>query len=439
MKNLLIRSLTLVLVALLTFVVVFFLSLSFGMKAVLADWQTRERNELLSFIKARLHEAAEQTILPDEKKIAGLLEGAPHNPAWIVVTATDGTLLYFYRQMNHDGQSRNFLRRLQDITEWHEIILNDGTTVFRYSAYIPPFMDQASNSHLVRASRLLLLWGSIISALLALVAAWLFSRPLSEQLSGLTAVLDRIAAGERTVQVPRYSLTELDHIYTVITKLQRNLEHEETLRRQWAADIAHDLRTPLMSLRGQIEGMRDGVFTADGYRLGRAIDELGRIDELVSSLSLLTRLETPGYQANIQCIESSELLKSIESRFAVRCQGDSFMIKADTQLLERALANLIINATSYGTQPPEVTVTCNLIGDAQSITITNSGEINEQDISHIFDRLYRAETSRSRPGNGLGLSIVKAVCDIHGWNISVGCDRQLHTTSFTIQLGQMLT
>ncbi|WP_321301757.1 HAMP domain-containing sensor histidine kinase [uncultured Sphaerochaeta sp.] len=223
-------------------------------------------------------------------------------------------------------------------------------------------------------------------------------------------------------------------------KLQENLLHEERLRRQWAADIAHDLRSPVTVLRGQLEGVADGVLKLDEHRIALFLAETQKLTYMINDLSLLTHLESPGYEVHTEQVRVDEVLNHLLSRFEVQAKqrGMEFsynatplLLQADLNLFTRLLDNLISNAVRYGTAPSTITIhnEGDSDGNAVQLSFENEGVIEEAFLPRLFDRLSRAEASRTSEGSGLGLSIVKAIVEAHGWNIAVTSNKK---TKFTL-------
>lgn len=440
------RTLLLALGSILTFVAAFGILLFLGAGRLLASWHERETQALHSFIQGQLSALAldmrKEGKAASEADTARVLEGLPYGPSWVVVTAPDGRLLYYYREADPGGQSRNFLRRLQDISEWFDVKLPDGTLAFRYSAFIPAFDEQESNRMLLGALRLVLVWGLAAAAALAFVFAWIFARPLKRQTAGLVVSLERMAAGERSVALPPCPVTELDQIARASDVLQKTLEREEELRRQWAADVSHDLRTPLSVLRGQLEGMIDGVFTPDSGRLVRLVSEIRKLESLVNALSLLSRIETPGFAPERSRFDIGGVLSRMADRFGPEAEaaGSEIIVdaptiemEADAALLERALENLVSNALRYGRPGGIVVLAARKDAPAGvTLSVENEGAMDPEVLPRVFDRLYRADNSRGAGGSGLGLSIVKAIVEAHGGAVRAESDKEKAKTRFII-------
>jgi two-component system sensor histidine kinase BaeS len=450
LKSLSARMLVLVLFSLVMFSLVLALLLFFGSERIFDSWEVSETNALYAYIDGNLLEVAKkasQTGIPASRTDIELaLKEMPFSPSWIVVTDSEGQLLYYYRKGEGAGMAKNFLQNIQtDKSKWLDVSLSDGTIVFRYSTVIPAFNELDSNRILVSAAKQLLLWGSVIAAFISFILAFFFSRPLKKQASSLVSSLDRMAQGDRDVVIPPCPVAEFDQIAGASTILQANLKQEELLRRQWAADIAHDLRTPITVVRGQLEGMLDGVFVPDTTRLTRLLNENVKLGGLVQSLALLTKIETPGFSPNKKEIPLIPFFNQVAAQFDLKKETEGFSLQLDIPqasltvdpvLFERVIDNLLSNALCYGKKGIiRILVTRgNRDGTSLplSLIIENEGTIDTEILTRIFDRMYRGDSARETKGSGLGLSIVQAIVKAHGWSIGAESDESKGKTRFIV-------
>jgi signal transduction histidine kinase len=441
------RTLTLALGSILSFAAVIAILLFFGTGKILSSWHDNEASALDSFIEDRLAALSERT----SEAVSGALADIPFNPSYVAVADAGGELLYFRRGgmgsmggMPMRGRLMQGIQGMKDIAEW-KVVRAGGGVAFRYSAAIPSFDESESNRLLLGAAEIILVRALAIGAAVALAFALAFARPIRRQTSALAKAIARMASGERDVGFATCSVAELDEIARAASVLQTGLGREETLRRQWAADVAHDLRTPLASLRCQIDGITDGVFAPDADRLSRLASELSRLEALTASLSLLTRLESPGFAPDKKRIDLASFLEATAARFSpeagatgsrvrVDCAGGAIL--ADEGLLGRAVDNVVSNAVRYGKAGGDVVI-AGVADDGSgnsAITVENAGVIDGATLARAFDRLYRADSSRGTDGSGLGLSIAKAIAEAHGGAIRGEADAARDATRFAISI-----
>jgi two-component system, OmpR family, sensor histidine kinase BaeS len=446
-RNLMSRTLVLVSGALAVFIVVLSIVLLASSSGLLRSWEARENAALKRFMADRLGtlaldlERSGRSPTPDD--VSRALAGLPYEPEWAAVLAADGSTLYLFRRQGApQGQGRTFLARLQGTADWGEVRYADGELALRYGALMPSFSQSESNRLLAAALVVILAAGSVLAALIAFVIAYSLARPVARQAGELAAALELIGKGRRDLEPPASPIEELDRIGRSALALQSDLAREEELRRRWAADIAHDLRTPLAALKAQLEAMRDGVFPPSAERLDGGCREVLRLEKLVNDLALLTRLETPGFRPRLARLRIRPLLGEIAERFskaaaerstAIAVEGDDAEIEADADLLDRILGNLVENALRYGEGGGRVVLrTRGGLDGVVAIEVSNPGLIDARILPLVFDRSFRGDPSRESSGSGLGLSIAKAATEAQGARIEASRDEAAGRTAFSL-------
>jgi len=281
-------------------------------------------------------------------------------------------------------------------------------------------------------------WLSVLFAfLLAILASLFFSKKFSLSAKKVALGIDRMAQGELSVRIPEKGVEEISLIARSANELGEKLEREESLRRQWAADVAHDLRTPISALKTQLEGMADGVLDLSKQRVLKNIQELERIETLVDNLGELTRLESPEMKIVRQKIDSAQFFQELENRFSqlikkkgisVHWRMDIDTIEGDETLLLRAVSNFMSNAIRHTPENGEIRVTVSGIDGGFLFSIFNSGiRIPEAEIDKVFERLYRGEYARHTPGSGLGLTITRKIAELHGGTVTISSSEKKGT------------
>ncbi len=446
MKSLLFRTLALVLGTLAAFIVVLASILAFGSTAVFRAWEEREEDALRSYVEAKVAEAGEaarresRTLTEADIRVA--LDKLPYPPALLFVLSADNVPLFHFRRSEGPGSGggQNLERRIGEIDEWYDVRGSDGTLYARYHARPVAFDERESNSLLLGAASLILLWAAAAALAAAVGFAFVFALPMASHAAALSRSLELIGSGRRDVVPPEGAVAELNSIARSAAELQERLGREEALRRQWAADVAHDLRTPLAALRASLEAMADGVLEATPARIEGSLRQLRTLERLTADLSLLTVLESPSFAPKREELDGAAAAESAAERFRDRPDGrelrlelQELRLSADPALLDRALSNLLDNALRYGRPDRPVMLRTDRDGAGRPrFSVENGGTIGEEVLPRIFDRLYRGDGGRGTPGSGLGLSIARAVAEAHGAELAASCDREGDSTRFTL-------
>jgi two-component system sensor histidine kinase BaeS len=308
-------------------------------------------------------------------------------------------------------------------------IKDDATAIGYLFVDNVDFLAYGANRQFIQTMAQAILIGIFVTLAMTLCVSALFSSSFSRQANALVAGLGALSRGERDARFPLTGTRELDMISGSAESLQRQLEKEERLRRQWMQDVSHDLRTPVAAMKAQLEAMLDRVLDISDARLSGLLAELNRVNALVSNLQELSRYESPEMTISAESIDSRLFLDDIRDRFsflsaskgiAFECEGDGerFGFLVDEHLMQRCVSNIVQNAVQHAQSGGVVRVRLECRDADVELTVDNTGHISEQDLGRMFDRLYRGDFSRSEGGSGLGLSIAKAIVDLHGGTIS---------------------
>jgi two-component system sensor histidine kinase BaeS len=414
-----------------------------GVQLSARGWTASRNRETSAFLQSLVLASYRSAGRLDAQAIARTTLPYLDESTFLFVFGLDSRIVFAWRRGERldaagggdGGLARNFLQRhAADATP---VELRDGGRVIgSVAAGVLSFGDEAAGQSFLQTFAVVGGAGAAASFLLAAGVAFLFSSRLSRHAAGLAAGLTRIAAGERGVRFAVGGARELDQIGESAGVLQEKLTEEERLRGQWTADVAHDLRTPLAALRSQLEAMTDGVLPVTPDRLQRASAELSRVEALVADLGELSRIESPGMKPVFADVDAGRFLADLCQRFQLEAgkRGIAFacasqpglVFSADSHLLHRAATNVLQNAFQNVQKGGRVTVNIGVgvagvvaPGSRVAIKIENTGCIPEEEIPLVFDRLHRGEHSRHTPGSGLGLTIAKAVVELHGGSIRI--------------------
>ena len=411
-------------------------ALYWGVSSSIEGWNQREASAIRDTVRRTLLRVQEQYGRLDPIQIHQALADSLNPSLFVYVEEPAGTVVYLYRQgevvqgknpgdtQEKSGQGRNFLRRHGKDIRLEELH-TEGALIARFAAGTLGFEMTDSNAQFLSTLKRSILLGLAGALLLSFLVGYGFSLRISRQSLRVADGLTAISGGRRDVQFPSNLVRELRIIARNAEKLQERLSQEEALRRQWTSDITHDLRTPVTTLRGQLEGLIDGVFPLTKERLEKIYREILRMQALVQDLSELTRIESPEFKPHLVPVSPRRILADLHSRFEVQASEKGCSLEgswtvesfdADEKLLFRALSNLVQNALQYG-KPGRVELSFAEKDGGILIDVTNPGTIPAEHIPHLFHRLYRGDPSRAQEGSGLGLAIVEAIAKAHGGRV----------------------
>jgi len=275
----------------------------------------------------------------------------------------------------------------------------------------------------------------LFSAVAAFVSAILVSLFVSQRvvtpIRQMMRASRHIAEGHYHERVQVVSKDELGQLARSFNQMAVSLEQTEAMRRELIGNVAHELRTPLSTIKGYMEGLIDGVLPPDPTTYQQVYREADRLQRLVSDLQELSRVEAGAFELDYQPVNMAELIqhnaarlrpqfKEKEVNLKLDLPFDLPQIQADEDRLNQVLINLIGNALQYTPTGGTVTVTAGTHSPELWVTITDTGiGIASEHLGHLFTRFYRVDKSRSRAGggSGIGLTITKHLIEAHGGRI----------------------
>ncbi|MCK9286381.1 MAG: HAMP domain-containing sensor histidine kinase [Sphaerochaetaceae bacterium] len=354
-------------------------------------------------------------------------------PGQLAIFNANGQLVATNRGMG----IRNQMGRQLTLATKHPVI-SDGSTVGYYAIIDERFDQDDANRALLDSMLSIGIVSLVASLFIALLAAYHFSRSVSAPADNLSKALGRIERGDLDRQVTVVGSEEIVRIGRAIESLRKRLENERLIRTQWAQDLAHDLRTPVASIKAQLEGMADGVLDPTSERFEKNLKELQRMETLIRDLEELMQLENPAITLEIQNVETHKLVENITGRFETALKEKELLciselqiddIYVDEYLFTRAISNIFSNAVRHAMKGSVITFGSKREEDYEQVWIHNWGDIiSPDDIQKIFDRLYRGEYARASEGSGLGLTIAQRILRLHGGQITVESSKEKGTT-----------
>lgn len=329
-----------------------------------------------------------------------------------------------------------------------KLVETDGEAIGAVFVCMPA---QATEELFMRLSRVFILL-TIGVLFLTLVATIIVTRSTVQPLKNMAVAARNFAQGDYSARAPLPR--QQDELYDLTIRFNRMAESMQTTeetRRGLIASVSHDLRTPMTTIAGFVDGILDGTIQPDKqeYYLRIISDEIKRLTRLANSMLSVSRLES-GQALNLSLFDVSEMVRRIvigfeqqlnDKRIEVKLDiPEQETIRADHDGLFQAVYNLVDNAVKFTPNEGEITIyMAENNNNRLQFNIRNSGsEIPADKLKFVFDRFYKGDTSRNRnsDGAGLGLYITKTVIRRHGGDIFVRSGDDRTEFCFTVPLGR---
>lgn len=273
----------------------------------------------------------------------------------------------------------------------------------------------------------LLLAGVALAAVVAVAAGVLLARRATSPVRALTAAARGLATGDRTRRVEVTRADEFGQLATAFNTMADTIEREDQVRRSFAADVAHELRTPLAILRSQLEAVQDGLNEPTPAVVASLHEETLRLSRLVGDLETMTSADAAGFQLQPHPVALDELAATVTAGLLDRFTGagltlvtqlDPVTVAGDADRLTQILTNLCTNAVKFVPRGGRVTVTVDTAEGMARLEIADDGPgIDPEDLPHVFERFFRGRGPRVG-GSGVGLAVVDELVRAHGGQVT---------------------
>lgn len=273
--------------------------------------------------------------------------------------------------------------------------------------------------------------------LAALISVYFITERIITPLKEMSRAAKSFAAGKFDVRVPVHGNDEVADLARAMNNMAQSLEALDNMRTSFMANVSHDLRTPMTTISGFIDGILDGVIPPEQerYYLGIVSEEVKRLSRLVSQLLDLSRIQAGDRKfvsAPFDICEVSRLIlisfeqKIDQKRLDVEfdCEDENIYVFADRDAMYQIVYNLVDNAVKFSKEGGKLRICIDRIKKGQKVRIRvyNQGQgIAKEDLPYVFERFYKSDKSRGldKKGVGLGLYIVKTIVQAHHEDITV--------------------
>ncbi len=314
-------------------------------------------------------------------------------------------------------------------------LTENGNVIGIFVPMSTPYQGQPRELEFIERINTTLFYGALIGAVFALGLGIFLSRTITRPIRELTQATHAVSEGNLSQQVTVHSNDELGELAKAFNKMSAELSRSVNARKQMTADIAHELRTPLSLILGHAEAVHDGVLppTKENFEIIR--EEAARLEHLVNDLRTLSLADAGELTINLQIIEPERLIQEVASLYQFETQKKNISleldvasplpaIEVDPARMTQVLTNILDNALRHTPEGGKVVLSMKQTGDHVELAIHDSGPgLPREDLERIFERFYRADSSRQRDGDplggsGLGLAIAKSIVQAHGGQLS---------------------
>ncbi len=307
----------------------------------------------------------------------------------------------------------------------------------------------------VHASYRDLVWQVAVAAIAisiaAVIAAFLFSKHMTRPLIAMEKAANSMAGGDFSTRAPEEGTREMLSLSASFNQMAEKLSHQEQSRRDFVANVSHELRSPITSIQGFAQGMLDGTIPPEEQRqyLSIITDETHRLSKLIASLLSLSRMESEETQLNYTDFDVNERLRRViigrmtqleekELEIETSFESDPCHVYADGDQIHQVLLNLLDNAIKFTPEKGCITLATREEGNTVYLTVRDNGQgVLKEDAPHIFDRFYKADKAHTTgKGTGLGLAICRRIMEKHGQSIRLLPTEKGAAFEITLQKGK---
>jgi two-component system OmpR family sensor kinase/two-component system sensor histidine kinase BaeS len=286
----------------------------------------------------------------------------------------------------------------------------------------------------VERLRWLLIAGTLVAAALGVVLSVILSRSLAAPLQRLATAARAIADRDFSRRVEVEGSVEMAEVSQAFNEMAETLEHSERQRQNMVADVAHELRSPLTILQGNLQAILDDVYPLEKAEVSRLYDETRLLARLVDDLRELALADAGQLRLNLVPTDVAQVAGALADSLApvVEAQAATLQlqvpedlppVRADPDRVAQVLRNLLLNALYHTPAGGSIQVMARQAGDFVEVAVSDTGEgIAPEDLAHVFDRFWRGDRARTREGrwgsgSGLGLSIAQSLIEVQGGRI----------------------
>lgn len=294
----------------------------------------------------------------------------------------------------------------------------------------------------------ILLFLLAVTGIFSVIFGILVSRTLTRPLNRLAQAARGLGSRNLSLRARVEGTTEVADLARAFNEMADGLEKGEMLRRNLVADVAHELRTPLSVLQGNLRAILDDVYPMSKTEIVKLYEQTRLLGRLVNDLHELSQAEAKQLPLNLSTVDAAQLVRDQAETFGglaeqagvalkIDVPETSLPIRIDSARLSQIIGNLIMNALSHTPSGGSITVQAKPAGEMLTLSVQDTGDgIDSKHMPFIFERFYRADPSRAREtgGAGLGLAIARALVEAQGGSLQAESAGTGQGSTFLIRL-----
>lgn len=361
---------------------------------------------------------------------AGYEEGALEKAVSGALVVPETTLNTLENGKNHSwfGVLEGFFRQRSIVCEAPVLDGNGNAAGFVFAV-----SSDLSFSPILRATIRTVVISSLWVMLASFVAVYFISERMIAPLRAMSAAAKNFAAGHFDVRIPVTGNDEVAELAEAFNQMAGSLGALEEMRSSFIANVSHDLRTPMTTIAGFIDGILDGAIPPEKekYYLGIIADEVRRLSRLVTSLLDLSKLEAGEREFHFAPFDVCEMARCVLISFEQKIDAkqlevvfsaddDNMFVRGDSDSIHQVIYNLCDNAVKFAKEKGKLEISAHRLDGKISVSVYNEGDgIPEDKLPYVFDRFFKSDSSRGldKTGVGLGLAICRTIIDAHGEKI----------------------
>lgn len=375
-------------------------------------------------------------VLP-RPRMGEMMEGKGRNlyPP-IILTDSKGNILVNTQRIDF-GNIGRINRNILD----HGLPIYNSNSVVGYLLTGSMIANSLSDEEIMYLNRVraIIIYVSLFALVIAVIFSYIFSSKLTKPIRRLLKATNDIKSGDYTARVEVDGIDELSNLGHSFNIMAQSIENSDKWRKQIIADSAHELRTPVSLIQGNLEMILEGVYNPDREHLENIYSETKTLSRLIKELQELSSAESGSMVLQKEKLNIQELLNTTikiftpgtSVRFLTSIDENIPLITGDYQKLKQVVSNIISNGIKYTEDNGEIHISAYLKNSDAIIKISDNGcGISSDDTEKIFERFYRTDSSRNRKtgGSGLGLAISREIIKLHNGRIYAESEENKGTT-----------